>query len=90
MEAIRLSTLDTGSHINAGPELQPEAGARHDRTLEVVSSRPLLGAGSATDFRCASLVYDGFLAGAQFLSGGHRHLPDWIGSQFDRGASSVA
>jgi hypothetical protein len=36
-------TLDIGSHINAGPELLPEAGARDERTLEAVSSRPLFG-----------------------------------------------
>jgi hypothetical protein len=29
----------------AGPELRPEAGARHERTLEGVGSRPSLGAG---------------------------------------------
>src|SRR5438128_3682941 len=28
---------------NARPELPPEAGARHERTLEAVSSRPLVG-----------------------------------------------
>src|SRR3979409_1804246 len=28
---------------NAGPELLPEAGARYERTLEAVSSRPMLG-----------------------------------------------
>jgi hypothetical protein len=28
---------------NAGPELLPEAGARHERALEAVSSRPMLG-----------------------------------------------
>ena len=28
---------------NARPELLPEAGARHERTLEAVSSRPLFG-----------------------------------------------
>ena len=28
---------------NAGPELRLEAGARHERTLEAVSSRPWLG-----------------------------------------------
>jgi hypothetical protein len=33
--------LDIGSHINAGPELLPEAGAQ--RTLEAVSSRPFIG-----------------------------------------------
>jgi len=32
--------------LSAGPELLPEAEARHERTLEAVSSRPLLGAGS--------------------------------------------
>jgi len=37
-----------GSHVttlrsNARPELLPEAGARHERTLKAVSSRPLLG-----------------------------------------------
>jgi transposase len=36
------TTLDIGSHINARPELLPEAGARHERTLEAVSSRPLI------------------------------------------------
>jgi hypothetical protein len=35
--------LDIGSHINARPELLPEAGARHERTLEAVSSRPFIG-----------------------------------------------
>ena len=30
---------------NARPELLPEAGARHERTLEAVSSRPLFGSG---------------------------------------------
>jgi hypothetical protein len=29
---------------NARPELLPEAGARNERTLEAVSSRPLFGA----------------------------------------------
>jgi hypothetical protein len=28
---------------NARPELLPEAGARHERTLEAVSSRPFIG-----------------------------------------------
>jgi hypothetical protein len=28
---------------NARPELRLEAGARHERTLEAVSSRPLFG-----------------------------------------------
>jgi hypothetical protein len=32
-----------GSHINAGPELLLEAGARHERTLEAVSPSPWLG-----------------------------------------------
>jgi hypothetical protein len=35
-----LISLDSGSHSNARPELLPEAGARHERTLEAVSSRP--------------------------------------------------
>jgi hypothetical protein len=34
---------------NARPELLPEAGARDERTLEAVSSRPLFGAGWALD-----------------------------------------
>jgi hypothetical protein len=33
--------LDIGNHINARPELLPEAEAQ--RTLEAVSSRPLFG-----------------------------------------------
>jgi hypothetical protein len=32
---------------NARPELLPEAGARHERTLEAVSSRPWFGVGYA-------------------------------------------
>jgi len=35
----RLATLDIGSHINAGPELLPAAGARDERTLEAVRFR---------------------------------------------------
>jgi len=36
-----------GCSPNARPELLPEAGARDERTLEAVSSRPLFGAGLA-------------------------------------------
>ena len=36
-----LPTLDIGSHINAGRQRLPEAGAQ--RTLEAVSCKPLLG-----------------------------------------------
>jgi hypothetical protein len=35
--------LDIGSHSNARCQLLPEAGARHERTLEAVGSRPLFG-----------------------------------------------
>ena len=38
-----LPTLDIGSHINAGHEPLPKAGARHERTLEAVGSMPKLG-----------------------------------------------
>jgi hypothetical protein len=38
-----LPTLDIGSHINARPELLPEADATQEWTLEAVSSRPLFG-----------------------------------------------
>src|SRR5262245_42307127 len=34
---------------NARPEPRLEAGARHEQTLEAVSSRPLFGAGSGRD-----------------------------------------
>jgi len=34
---------------NAGRQLLPEAGARHERTLEAVSCTPLFGAGSGRD-----------------------------------------
>jgi hypothetical protein len=43
MSEIRLSTLDTGSHLNAGRQLLPEAGAQ--RTLEAVRCSGLLGLG---------------------------------------------
>jgi len=36
-----LAALDIGSHINAGAQLLPEAGAQ--RTLEAVSCKALLG-----------------------------------------------
>ena len=35
---------------NARPELLPEAGARHERTLEAVSSRPLFGMGKGLEY----------------------------------------
>jgi hypothetical protein len=38
-----LPLLDHGSHIDARPELLPEAGARDERALLAVSSRLLLG-----------------------------------------------
>ena len=40
-----LPTLDIGSHINAGRQLLPEAGATQERTLEAVSCSPMLDAG---------------------------------------------
>jgi len=40
-----LPTLDIGSHINAAPQLLPEAGA--ERTLEAVGWTPWLGASAA-------------------------------------------
>jgi hypothetical protein len=48
------STLDIGSHINARPELLPEAEARHERTLEAVSSMPRLCENSI--FRKGALI----------------------------------
>jgi hypothetical protein len=36
-----MTTDDGIKRPNAEPELLPEAGARHERTLEAVSSRPL-------------------------------------------------
>ena len=36
-------TLDIGSHINARFQPLPEAGARHERTLEAVGSMPFIG-----------------------------------------------
>jgi hypothetical protein len=36
---------------NAGPEPRLEAGARHERTLEGVGSRPSLGGFTASDVR---------------------------------------
>ena len=36
-------TLDIGSQSNAAPQPLPEAGARHERTLEAVGCRRLLG-----------------------------------------------
>jgi hypothetical protein len=36
MSDIGLSTLDTGSHLNAMLQPRPEAGATQDRTLEAV------------------------------------------------------
>ena len=36
---------------NAGAHLLPEAGARHERTLEAVRCSALFGAGSATAYR---------------------------------------
>jgi hypothetical protein len=38
-----LPTLDIGSHINAGRQLLPEAGATEERTLEAVSCTPWFG-----------------------------------------------
>ena len=35
--------MTSRSHINARPELLPEAEARDERTLVAVSSRPLFG-----------------------------------------------
>ncbi len=40
IEEKLLSTLDIGSHINASAELTPKAGARHERALEAIGSRP--------------------------------------------------
>ncbi len=37
----------TGLKPNAGPEPRPEAGARHERMLEGVGSRPGLGSSAA-------------------------------------------
>ena len=34
---------------NAGPQARLEAGARHERTLEGVACRPMLGEGLVTD-----------------------------------------
>jgi hypothetical protein len=50
----------------------------------------VLGAGSAPDFRCASLVYNGLLAGAPFLFGRHRRPLGGVVSQCAWGAISVA
>jgi hypothetical protein len=75
---------------NAGPQAPPMAGATQERTLEAVDSGALLGAGSAIDFRCRSLAYDGLLAGAQCLSGGHKRPLGWVVFQLDRSAISVA
>jgi hypothetical protein len=38
------TTVCNVNHINARPEPRLEAGARHERTLEGVGSRPLLDA----------------------------------------------
>jgi hypothetical protein len=37
-----LPTLDIGSHSNARFQPLPEAGARHERTLEAVGCKPVL------------------------------------------------
>jgi hypothetical protein len=41
--AAAIAAPASSSLPNARPELLLEAGARHERTLEAVSSRPLLG-----------------------------------------------
>jgi hypothetical protein len=49
--------LVVGSHNNARPELPPEAGARHERTLEAVSSGSLIRIEApATAYRCGMLA----------------------------------
>src|SRR6266571_3219813 len=54
-----LPTLDIGSHINAGAQLLPEAGATQERTLEAVSCSPMLA-------RCCKASYCGvFLVRSQ-------------------------
>ena len=50
-----------GCSPNAGPELRLEAGARHERTLEAVSSRPMFGADSASRLEGCSRPTPGFL-----------------------------
>jgi hypothetical protein len=47
-----LRRLDKESHINAGRQLLPEAGAQ--RTLEAVSSRPWFGVRSSRDMELPS------------------------------------
>jgi hypothetical protein len=49
--------LDIGSHINARPELLPEAGA--ERTLEAASSRPLFGPDVASKAQKAGVSASG-------------------------------
>jgi hypothetical protein len=44
-----LPTLDIGSHINAGGEPRPMAGARHERRLLGVGSTAELGAARVWD-----------------------------------------
>jgi hypothetical protein len=81
---------DCGRALSAGGEPHVTAAARHERRRLRVGSSALLGTGSATDFRCASLVYNSLLAGAPFLSGGHRRPLGGVMSQFAWGAISVA
>jgi hypothetical protein len=80
----------SGFRRTARHEPRPAAGATQKWTLEAIDSGALLGAGSAPDFRCRSLAYDGLLAGAQCLSGGHTRPLGWVVFQLDRSAISVA
>jgi hypothetical protein len=43
MEKTHQPPLDIGSHRNAGAQLLPEAGARHERTLEAVGCSAWFG-----------------------------------------------
>jgi hypothetical protein len=61
-------TLDIGSHINARYELLPEAGARHERTLLGVGSKPWLG-----QPKCAAVVLPTSLIALRPPT--HRRLP---------------
>ena len=51
--AVLFLMVNEGSRT-ARPELLLEAGARHERTLEAVSSRPLLGGWSGSHCACGT------------------------------------